>query len=101
MLSSFSRLFSATLLKNWGLSKSCGKSLGLTGNCSATALQCQASHHQLHESGMQETVPLAEPWACAQGRDCCMLSNKVAAPIRQLSTRTAYHLMQQCLQDAH
>ena len=69
MLSSFSRLFSATLLKNWGLSKSCGKSFGLTGNCSAAALQHQATSQQLCCSGMLATAgeaQLATPAQCLQ-----------------------------------
>ena len=79
MLSSFSRPFSATLLKNWGLSKSCGKSFGLTGNCSAAALQCQASFQQLGQSGMLATAGLSSSEACAQMRACCLLTNGVAA----------------------
>ena len=65
MLLSFSRLFSATLSKNWGLSKSRGKSLGLTGNCSAAALQCHAHHQQLCQSSMHSgegRVLHAGPW---------------------------------------
>ena len=72
MLSSFSKLFSATLLKNWGLSKSCGKSLGLAGNCSAAALQCQASCQQLARAAGQKQL---NRWflehACKGGSAAC------------------------------